>query len=194
MFLQWNQQIFYWLHGLANQNPVTDAVFVFLADHLDVVILILVGLILILDGFRHQARSGRILSLSSFEPLLVVMFISFVARGVVEIIKIATSLPRPFLALSDVEPLFFYGGYDSFPSGHSTLFFAIGIGVFIYHKGWGTLLLIAALLIALSRVVVGIHFPVDILVGALVGFLVGGAVIHMDQRLFHRVHGKRVSD
>jgi undecaprenyl-diphosphatase len=61
---------------------------------------------------------------------------------------------------------------SSFPSGHSTFAFALAFSIFWYDKKSGIIFIILAILVALGRVLVGVHYPLDILFGALLGFLV----------------------
>jgi hypothetical protein len=66
---------------------------------------------------------------------------------------------------------------NSFPSGHSaTAFMMAGIMCLVY-RNWGlrALLLALASLVALSRVAVGAHWPIDVVGGAGLGWLAAGA-------------------
>ena len=59
----------------------------------------------------------------------------------------------------------------SFPSDHSAAAFAIAFAVFAFRRGAGTLFLAAATLISLSRIALGMHYPSDVLAGALIGWV-----------------------
>lgn len=60
--------------------------------------------------------------------------------------------------------------FSSFPSDHATLFFALAAGMFFISKAAGLLaVLYTAVFIALPRIYVGLHYPSDILVGAIIG-------------------------
>jgi undecaprenyl-diphosphatase len=65
----------------------------------------------------------------------------------------------------------------SFPSGHTTVFFAIAMAVFYFNKKWGIIAFVVAILVGLSRVYTGVHWPLDIVAGALIGIL-SGIIIH----------------
>lgn len=67
----------------------------------------------------------------------------------------------------------------SFPSGHTTNSLACSWVLFrrAKHKKWGVLALVVAILIALSRLYVGVHYPTDILGGAAIG--IGSACLSM---------------
>ena len=74
--------------------------------------------------------------------------------------------------------------HDSFPSGHATAAFAIGG---LYALGWGSramavAAMVVATLVAISRCVVGVHWPLDILAGALGGWLAAVAALAVAQQ------------
>lgn len=83
--------------------------------------------------------------------------------------------PRPFISHNDIYQLakFFALPTDySFPSGHTSLAFALSFSVFINWKKFGLILLIPAFLVGLSRIFVGVHYPVDILGGIITALIV----------------------
>lgn len=89
------------------------------------------------------------------------------------LIKGVIGFPRPFIALREVvTPLFVHGGMDSFPSGHATFFGALTLSSFLVDKKMGYWVLLASILIGIARVISGVHYPIDILSGYLIGLLV----------------------
>lgn len=77
---------------------------------------------------------------------------------------------RPFLALPDIHVPFAQAGSSSFPSGHTATYFALAFGMYHFNKGVGRWYLAGASLIALSRVVLGVHYPSDIIGGVVVAY------------------------
>ena len=64
----------------------------------------------------------------------------------------------------------------SFPSGHTLASFEAAIMIMFYNKKWGIIALVVALGIAFSRMYLFVHFPTDILGGAILGTFISVAV------------------
>ena len=97
-----------------------------------------------------------------------------VAFAISEVLNFLFPAPRPFVAegltpLVEV-PLSEY--YASFPSGHATFLAALGTAVFFTEKRMGVLIFILGILTGIGRVLAGVHYPVDILGGFLIGIMV----------------------
>lgn len=107
-----------------------------------------------------------------------VLFISLISAGiVVQVIKHLIGRARPRLTdnLVFIGPSI-RGGYDSFPSGHTTLAFCFAYILSRYYPRYKALFYGFAVLIGLERIEDMAHFPSDVLMGAVVGMLAGKAV------------------
>ncbi|HPV70382.1 MAG TPA: phosphatase PAP2 family protein [Candidatus Magasanikbacteria bacterium] len=87
---------------------------------------------------------------------------------------------RPFVGFNGLNQLIATSfSHKSFPSSHSTLAFALAFSVLFFNRPLGILMLILAILVAWGRVFVGVHYPMDILGGAILGGLVSLVVYRL---------------
>jgi undecaprenyl-diphosphatase len=87
-------------------------------------------------------------------------------------VKDLTSRTRPFVAHPQIHPLYVVHS-SSFPAGHAaTAFAGATLLAYVWPRGTTFFLLLAAA-IGYSRVYVGVHYPSDVIVGALLGVAVG---------------------
>ena len=162
-------KLLYLLNDFAGKSEIFDRVIIFLANYLQYP---LVALFLVAVYFGFISKSGR------GRMLWTVLLSAAIARlGITELIRFFYHRPRPFLVYNDIHPLISINEY-SFPSGHAAFFFALATAIYFYNKRWGAWFFIAAILISISRVIAGIHYPSDIIGGAIIGVAVGYLVFN----------------
>ena len=146
------------IHAFSGQSRFLDFIGVFLADYLGY--FLMAAAVYLLFKIKEKFY---FFSLTALAVLL--------ARGlIVDIIRLIYERQRPFVSL-DFAPLISQVPIASFPSGHATFFFAIAFAMWFFNRIWSYWFLAGACLMGLARVFVGVHWPSDILAGALVGFL-----------------------
>ena len=95
------------------------------------------------------------------------------AQGVSRLIKIAVARQRPCVAekhrWANVPP----PDPWSFPSAHTMTAFAFAVAIGYAYPALFAALLFAAASVALSRVLLGLHYVSDVVVGGLLGWLIG---------------------
>jgi undecaprenyl-diphosphatase len=101
----------------------------------------------------------------------------FVCTLVYKWLKSKTSRPRPFAVENAVR-----AGADpldrfSFPSGHTLHAVAFSIVAIAYYPALAWLLVPFTLLVATSRVVLGLHYPSDVIAGAALGALIASVLL-----------------
>ncbi|MEW9125166.1 MAG: phosphatase PAP2 family protein [Thermotaleaceae bacterium] len=79
---------------------------------------------------------------------------------------------RPFVALQTVS-LIEHEASSSLPSKHAVSAFVIAASSLCVYPGIGMGLILLAVLTGLSRIMVGVHYPLDILSGAVLGIVIG---------------------
>ncbi|MHB1688141.1 MAG: phosphatase PAP2 family protein [Ignavibacteriaceae bacterium] len=138
--------------------------------------IILLGISLIKGG-----RRGRIAAIG---VLLLILVSDQVAA---KIIKEIFQRVRPCNALPDARTPLGCNGTFSFPSNHAVNNFAAAVFYYMLFPKLKWALFITAALIAISRVYVGVHYPSDILGGAIIGsafgYLFGLAALKTDEYL-----------
>lgn len=98
-----------------------------------------------------------------------------VGLGIYFVVKQATGRKRPCLIEPHCWARMLPPDQYSFPSGHTITAFSIATAVGLFYPSLMLVLLCVAVLIAASRIVLGMHFLSDVLAGALIGGALGYA-------------------
>jgi undecaprenyl-diphosphatase len=163
------------LNNYANGSSMSGYTAIFFADYFQYVL----GCILI--GLFFSSRAW-------LKTVILAMISASVARlGVKTIILFFIQRARPFTATQDIHVLIntsFSEQYQSFPSGHALIFFAIAFTAYLHDKKWGLFFLVSAILMGIARVAVGVHYPSDIVAGAIIGILSATATVYISKK-FH---------
>jgi len=153
-----NNEIFYTIHSLS-QITVWAKFSYFLSYPFTYIIIFL---ILIWAIFFSQRK------MFNFSLIFLSGIFSWI---VANILKNIFKINRPFVDLNIIS-LYPDIGF-SFPSEHMAVFVSLAVALYFINKKAGIIFFIIAILIGLSRIVVGVHYPLDILGGLFVGFLIG---------------------
>jgi len=162
---KFNLDFFRLINNLAGRWNWLDSFFIFFADYLGFLLVVFV----LLWGWRERRGDfKRIFIITLGSAIIARLFI-------VEAIRYFIYYPRPFAVLENINQLIVHAPTSSFPSGHATFFFALAFGTYFYspfgQKKIGVWLLVLAGLIGFSRIYAGIHWPLDIIAGIIVGWV-----------------------
>ncbi len=166
-----NNQIFYFFYNFSHQSAFFDKLVIFTAVYLPYIVIVLAGLFLIFHHEIFKVQNPFKEFIKKWKEICLVFFSGVLAWFISKILKIIIHTPRPFDALQNVHSLFSETG-ASFPSGHATFFSALAIAIFLSHKKAGYVFMFFALIISLARIIGGVHFPLDILGGFILGSLI----------------------
>ncbi|MED0948753.1 undecaprenyl-diphosphatase [Bacillus mobilis] len=156
-FSQFNIDIFRAINDLGKQYSSLNSTMVFLAEYM----VYILALIILAYWFTGSRKSRMV---------VIQAMVAFVIAEVIG--KIAGEFHlnyQPFAVLPNVNKLVDHTVDNSFPSDHTILFFSICFSFWLVRKKTGWLWLILAFSVAISRIWVGVHYPFDVAIGALIG-------------------------
>lgn len=170
-----NTQLFYLINQFAGQSYFLDNFFTFLTTTgFDLVLIFTFVYFFVIAPLREKNPLKR---LHIWREAMIVTISIFITWALVWFIKVAVASPRPFEILLGVNQLVPQSLGTSFPSSHAALSMALATAVYFYHKRFGVILFIIALFVCFSRIFVGVHYPVDILVGGIIGVIIPWGLI-----------------
>lgn len=141
-----------------------------------------IALAVLLLFFRKTRRAGL--------AMLIALGVGYAVGNVW--LKELVMRPRPFVTHADLTPLLDPGDRWSFPSGHALSSFAAATALFFFHKKTGLLAYLLAACIAFSRLYASVHYPTDVLAGAVLGILCGLAAAWFADRFTDQLRTLRL--
>jgi undecaprenyl-diphosphatase len=103
--------------------------------------------------------------------------LGLVDLAIYRVVKRHFARRRPFIACPGVKARARCLDEHSFPSGHALHAVAFGTLLCAYYPGLGWIVWPFVALVAASRVVLGLHFPSDVVVGAALGWIMATSVL-----------------
>lgn len=156
-YFDWELKFLHFLQSI--HNPVLDSIMLFFTNSGNIIMI----LILISIVYPKTRRIGIQMYLALFISILIVNcgMKPFIARC------------RPCWLEPGVKMLIELPQSHSFPSGHSSIFFAMATAVFLSNKRFGIPTLAVASIVAFSRLYLFAHWPTDVMGGIFTGVLSG---------------------
>jgi undecaprenyl-diphosphatase len=114
---------------------------------------------------------------------------SGVALAFAAVLSRIVDRPRPFVADPQIHAFLSHAADPSFPSDHATAAFAIAVVLLVRFGRPALPVLLAAIALAASRVLIGLHYPTDVLAGAVIGTVAALLVSSLVTRIRSRWSG-----
>ncbi|MCX7794837.1 MAG: glycosyltransferase family 39 protein, partial [Thermodesulfovibrionales bacterium] len=116
-------------------------------------------------------------------PFFLLIIAWILADGVGNIMKDIVERPRPFYIIEDARLLVGKGTSFSFPSNHAANYSAVATVLGYFFRYLRLPSLIVVLVVCLSRVYVGVHYPSDVFGGAVIGVGIALLVIAIFKKI-----------
>lgn len=158
-FTNLDMGLFFMLNNIAGQSEIVDFLIIFFAHYLPYIVPI--AFLALLYSSSAKDKPNFILS---------VFLSSTFAYLITKLIRFLYTHPRPPL-LYNIQALLVETS-NSFPSMHATFFFAFSFAIYFRNKKWGGWFIFFSSIIALARVMAGVHSPTDIFGGLALGWAV----------------------
>jgi len=158
-----DEQLFLWINGFVGRWPVFDgAMKVIVSDYFVPVVMFLCLLGL---WFAVRDPASR---LAHQKAVITVIATVLIANFAIEVMNDFYFRPRPFVD-NPVSLLFYKPTDSSFPANSAASAFAIAGTIWAVNKKIGAALAVLAFMFAFARVYAGVHYPLDVTGGALIG-------------------------
>ncbi|MDO8610624.1 MAG: phosphatase PAP2 family protein [bacterium] len=148
-----------------------DSLMIFGASDLIYVIFFICLLLLIFGGVKEK------------KAFLIILIGLLIAKISIQIIHLIFLEPRPYITFNLV-PLIKHIPDAAFPSQHTTLVSVVAFAYFFCKSKFTLLFVLTGLWVGFARIYVGVHYPLDILGGILVGALSVSLVLFF-KKLLH---------
>ncbi|GLF90675.1 undecaprenyl-diphosphatase [Bacillus safensis] len=162
---EYNEELFRWVNQLSIDYGPLNPIFVGLAEYT----VLLAALMCLFIWFQNRSRYNRVMVVSAGLTFIFAELLGKIA-GVFYFNQ------QPFAEMSHVNLLIQKEVNNSFPSDHTIFIFSIFLIFWLFHKRhiyW----LIIACAVGFSRIWVGVHYPFDVLAGAVIACLTATAVV-----------------
>lgn len=153
--------IFSFINSFAGKWLFLDSLAIFFAQYF--VYWLVAGAVVAFFLIKSKKEKVRYLILATTGVILSRLVIT-------ELIRVIWRRPRPFVAHT-VNSLIEHSASASSPSGHMAFLFALATAIYFINKRFGIIFFILSFVIGLARIFVGVHYPLDILGGIVVGVL-----------------------
>lgn len=188
--MSFDEKLFTWINNLGGHVDSIDRIVSGLANDYFMLVVMCLVLVGMWFGVRNPADRARnqiavlkaMASLGTASGFASIPIITIVGKADYEgtLLYSIFNRPRPFEVFGPSVVHNFYFPHDpSFPSNMAAAVFGLALAVWFMNRKAGTWLLLMALLVCVSRIYVGIHYPSDILGGFAIAVVAVGVIYFM---------------
>ena len=168
-----DETLFIWINGFVGVLPVVDGAARWVAS--DYLAPMTLALTLAVIWFMERDRETRLRYQTGTIATLTAMAMSSLTVFIINMIYFR---PRPFVEL-DVNLLFYQPTDSSFPSNAASATFGMAFGIWGINRRIGWAAIAGAGVYSLARVYAGVHYPLDVTAGAVIGATMAFAAFRM---------------
>jgi undecaprenyl-diphosphatase len=158
--------LFHWINGFAGHSRLLDALMIAVAADAPIVF----AVVLLACWARWRPDWQRAAALAGVAAL--------VALGIGQLVGMLLPRARPYL-VTNATVLVTHAPDTSFPSDHALLAFVVTTVLATVSRTLGAWLLAFSLVLLVARVYIGVHYPTDLIGGALLGAVSAWAIIRL---------------
>ncbi|WP_129730458.1 undecaprenyl-diphosphatase [Ectobacillus funiculus] len=169
-----NYEIFQWINGWSSYSPYLDKGMIFITNSVPYVAIALMLFLWFIGNQEKRVEKQYTAVYTVFSCLL--------GLSINAVLHLFYYHPRPFVA-HHVHQLVPHPADSSFVSDHAVLVFSIAWIMLLRNDSWKYPGFIWAIIVGISRVFVGVHYPADVIGGALISYGVSLLVIQSSKKL-----------
>lgn len=169
-----NYEIFQWINDLAGRSPYLDRSMIFITNSVPYIVIAFILFLWFTTNKEKRAEKQY--------TAIYIVFSCLLGLSINAILHLFYYHPRPFVA-HHVHQLIPHPADSSFVSDHSVLVFSIACTLLLRNDSWKYPVLVWAIIVGISRIFVGVHYPADVIGGALVSYGASILVMQFSQKL-----------
>ncbi|MEH6891514.1 undecaprenyl-diphosphatase [Bacillus sp. JJ864] len=164
-----NYTIFHWINNWAGSSALLDKGMIFITSSAPYVAIILILSLWFSNGQKETAIRKQYTVLYTALSVCTALLVNVLIHALYY-------HPRPFVTYH-VHKLVPHAADSSFVSDHAVLVFSIAFTMILRGEAWENIALFWAILVGISRIYVGVHYPADIIGGAVLSFITSALVV-----------------
>ena len=173
-----NYTVFQWINNLAGTSTLLDKVMIVITNSAAYVAILFMFILWFHNGKKEKAIRKQYTVLYTTLSVIIALVVNVLIHAVYY-------HPRPFIA-HDVHQLVPHAENSSFVSDHSVLVFSIAFVFMLRGEKLKYIALIWAVSVGISRLYVGVHFPLDV-IGAAVITIITSSLLLQNKRIFEPI-------